>query len=150
MGFLDRFKRDRPMSDAELNERSKVDGIKYRDLQVVGALMQQGANLELPRHTLFFLYFPDDATARAVDAEFVRRGFQVRPAQGDTEYRMHIPEARFPFAVIAERHDKALIPDFLRETVDLCEELAAAHGGEYDGWECGPDEEQRAAHKART
>jgi len=28
----------------------------------------------------------------------------------------------------------ALLPDFLRETVDMCEELASKHGGQFEGW----------------
>lgn len=147
MGFLDRFRRDKPMTDAELNERSEVDGIKYRDLQVVASLQHHGATLTLPRQLVFFLYFADASTARTVDGEFVRRGFNVRSVEGEEEYRMHVPESRYPWAVIAERYDKALVPNFLRETIDLCEELAEKYGGEYDGWEAGLDEEQMKALK---
>lgn len=147
MGFLDRFKRDRLMTAAELSERSKVDGIKYRDLQVVEQLARQGADLLLPRHTLFYLYFASEDMARAAAGKLVSHGLtaQVRGPEfyGDSWK----PDAPNPWGVVAESRDKALIPDFLRDMSDLCEGLADGLGGEYDGWEAGLDDVQRAAHQ---
>lgn len=145
MGFLDRFKRDKPMNAAELGERSKVDGIKYRELQVVAQLVKMGADLKAPRHTLFFVYFATEAAARTAANKLESRGLtaQVRGPEfyGDTMQ----PADPFKWGVVAESPDTPLIPDFLRDTVDLCEALADELGGEYDGWEAGPDLEQSAA-----
>ena len=127
------------MTADEMNERSKVDGIRYKELQVVAQLAQLGADLRAPPHTLFFLYFPDEASSAPV-AEVLRgRGLEANvrePSKEITEW-----------AVIAESRDHALIPDFLRDTVDLCEELAERHGGTYDGWEAGLTDAEAAAHK---
>ena len=37
----------------DLNDRSPQLGIKYKDLLVLGNLMQQGADLTQPRHVLY-------------------------------------------------------------------------------------------------
>lgn len=140
MGLFSRKdKDDRPMTDAELNERSRVDGIRFKELQVVAQLMKIGADLKAPRHTLFYLYFPDEASAAPVAEALRGAGLSAEVKEPWEKVR--------EWAVIAECRDRALIPDFLRDTVDLCEELAAAHGGEYDGWEAGMTEAEAAARK---
>ena len=130
MGLFSRKdKEDQPMTPEELNERSEVDGIRFKELQVVHQLVQIGADLRAPRDTIFYLYFPsEDATAPVAEV-LQGLGFSVdvrEPLKGGADW-----------AVVAQRDDLALIPDFLRTTVDVCEELAAKHGGEYDGWEAG-------------
>jgi hypothetical protein len=45
------------------------------------------------------------------------------------------------------RRDRALIPDFLRETDAVCTQLAADFRGEYDGWEAGTTDAEAAALK---
>lgn len=132
MAIFKKHKRDdRPMTPAELMERSKVDGIRYRDLQVVAQLEKLGYNLNAPRHVLFYLYFPGKDQAETAAEALRARGHQV----GLREPRTAILD----WAVVAESRDRALIPDFLRDTVDFCEDLAKKHGGRYDGWEAGPD-----------
>jgi len=141
MGFLDRFKRDRPMSEAELDQPSQVDGILYRDLQVVGAMAEQGADLRAPRHTTFYLYFPseDAAAAAARDPRF--EWLQVSTPGPNAEYHAEHPEEPVAWPVIVDSHGRALIPDFLRDTTAACRAIALEYGGEFDGWEAGVDEE---------
>jgi hypothetical protein len=149
MGILDRFRRDRPMSDAELDQRSQVDGIKYRDLQVVGQLTQMGADLKAPRPTVFYLYFPALATGTAAADALRAEGFRVTVGPLPEDYLAEHPDAPNPWRVTAERADKALVPDFLRETVDRCAQIADEFGGEYDGWECGFNDAEVALIKAQ-
>ena len=142
MGFLDRFHKDRPMTEAELDERSQVDGIKYRDLQVVNSLMQHGADLNAPREVIFYLYFPDAESAERAAPTLTAAGLDVALPGPNEEYHAEHPEAPRQWPVIATSLDRALIPDFLRETTDLCAEVAREHGGEYDGWEAGVNDDE--------
>jgi len=137
MGLLDRFRKERPMTEAELNERSKVDGIKYLDLQVVGSLMDHGADLQAPREVIFYLYLPDAASAERAAVPLRAAGLDVDLPGPNEEYHAENPELPRHWPIIATSQDRALIPDFLRETTDLCAAVAAEHGGEYDGWEAG-------------
>jgi hypothetical protein len=133
MGILKRRAKtdDRPMTAEELNQRSKIDGIRYRELQLIKVLVDNGCDLAVPRETTFFIYIPKKKDAEA-SAEVLRgHGFETK---------IWNPHEKNPdWTVVAERRDRALIPDFLRETVDLCEQLAADYGGVFDGWEAGPD-----------
>jgi len=125
------------MTAAELEERSKVDGIKYRDLEVVGALMQHGADLRAPREVIFYLYLPDADSAERAAAPLRDAGLDVDLPGPNEEYYAEHPEQPRQWPVIARSFGRALIPDFLRETTDLCADVAEQHGGEYDGWEAG-------------
>lgn len=145
---MDRFQRDRPMSDAELDERSHVDGVKYRDLQVLGQLTQMGADLKVARHTVFYLYFPAQATATAAADALRAEGFAVTVRPLPEDFLAEHPENLNPWRVTAARDDRALIPDFLRDSVDLCGAIADEFGGKYDGWDCGLTEAEAAARKA--
>ena len=149
MGILDRFRRNRPMSESELDERSQVDGIKYRDLQVVGQLTQMGADLKAPRHTIFYLYFPAQATATAAADALRAAGMAVTVGPMPEDYLAEHPDAPNPWRVTAERSDKALVPDFLRDMIDHCAAVAEEFGGEYDGWECGLNDAEQAMIKAQ-
>ena len=50
MGFRDIFRKAPALTD-----RSKVDGIFYRDLQVCAQLVKHGMSLENAVHSLFYL-----------------------------------------------------------------------------------------------
>ena len=149
MGFLDRFRRDRPLSDAELDERSEVDGIKFRDLQILGQLTQMGADLKAPRHTIFYSYFPAQATGTAAADALRAEGFAVTVGPLPVEFLAEHPEAPNPWRVTAERKDRALVPDFLRDSVDRCAAIASEFGGQYDGWECGLTDAEAAVVEAQ-
>lgn len=137
--FSHKSKDDRPMTPDELHERSKVDGIRFKDLQVVAQLMKMGADLRAHRDTLFYLYFPTEAATVPVADVLSGRGFSVTVREPSKDVA--------DWAVIGQRADRALIPDFLRETVDLCEKLAATYDGTYDGWEAGLTAAEAAARE---
>ncbi len=135
--FSQKDKDDRPMTPDELNERSKVDGIRFKELQVVAQLSRMGADLRAPRDAIFYLYFPAEEAAAPAAEVLQGLGFSV-------EVREPL-DSGDPWGVVARRDDLALIPDFLRTTVDVCEDLAARHGGEFDGWEAGLTAAEAAA-----
>lgn len=137
------------MSDADLDERSQVDGIKYRDLQILGQLTQLGADLEAPRHTVFYSYYPALATATAAADALRAEGFAVAVSPLPEDFLREHPDAPNPWRVVAERHDRALIPDFLRVSVDQCAAVAEEFGGQCDGWECGLTEAETLAYEAQ-
>ena len=148
MGFLDRFKRDRPMTDAELAERSQVDGIRYRDLQVVGVMVEQaGINIRAPRELVFYSYFPTKAVATAFAAAQAGLGLDFKVSKMDDEYLAEHPDEPNPWSVKGTSMDRAMVPDFLRDTIDALEDGAAAAGGVYDGWEAGLTDAEAAALK---
>ncbi len=149
MGILDRFRRERAMSEAELDEPSQVDGIRYRDLQILGQLTQMGADLQAPRHTAFYLYYPAHVTATAAADALRAEGFAVTVGPLPEEFLREYPDAPNPWRVTAERKDRGLIPDFLRDSVDRCTAIAREFGGQYDGWECGLTEAETAAVEAQ-
>lgn len=129
MGLRDLFRKG-----PALNDRSKVDGIFYKDLQVCSQLVKHGIALDKPVHSLFYLYFPGESGADAAAGALGARGLTttVRAPWADGEVRVD------SWTVIAESRTNALVPDFLRETVNTCEALATHYGGEFDGWEAGP------------
>jgi hypothetical protein len=53
------FRRKRKHEPADPDERSPESGVRYKDLAVVGELLEHGADLTEPRHALYFLYFAE-------------------------------------------------------------------------------------------
>ncbi len=111
-----------------LEDRAPETGVKYKDLLVLEQLVRAGADVRAPRHVLYYLYFGDreHATSAASDAEAL--GF-------DTDIREPLPDYPDSWALVCERHDYVLDLDTVRDNTDAFEELAARHGGDYDGWE---------------
>jgi hypothetical protein len=110
------------------NERSPQLGLKYKDLAVLGSLMDAGADLTQHRHVVFYLYFTDQASAD--------RAGDVASGQGYTsDVRTPLPEYPGDWTLVCERHDTVTSPDFVRDADDFFQALADTHGGDYDGWE---------------
>ena len=124
MGFF-RRRRDEPV-DPE--ERSPQLGVKFKDMLVLDQLMKAGADLQQPRHVLHFLYFAgEDPAALAASA--------ARDAGWDAGVAPPIPEQPDQWLVRCEQHGIVTDPITVRDSTDFFEQLAATHGGEYDGWE---------------
>src|SRR5687768_11058519 len=119
-------RRDRDAVDPE--ERSPQLGLKYKDLQLLGLMMEDGADLDQPRQVLHYSYFPAEATAAVARDEMAQAGWSASVDE---------PLPGFPgqWSVKAERADAVLTLDFVLESTDFFEALAARHSGEYDGWE---------------
>jgi hypothetical protein len=96
------------------------------DGAVLTALRANGADLDQPTHVLFYVYAPTEAGANRI-AERGRDatlGAEVRPsASGDGTWLCLLQGTFVPTLVV------------LRQYRDRFESLAAAEGGEYDGWE---------------
>jgi Regulator of ribonuclease activity B len=110
-------------------ERSPQLGLKFKDLAVLGQLIQAGADLAESRHIVFYSYAPSAEVGRSMRLEAEARGF-------DCDVREPLPQFPGQWAVVCETHAVAS-PEFVRDASDFFEDLAERHGGEYDGWEAG-------------
>jgi len=109
------------------NERSPQLGLRYKDLAVLGQLMNAGADLSQPREVVYYLYLPCEDVARSVQAEVHGKGFEAE-----------VREPREGFAgqwAVACKRRAVVTPDFVREADDMFQTLADRHKGEFDGWE---------------
>jgi hypothetical protein len=127
MGLFSRFKRHRDDESVDLDERSPKLGVKYRDLLLMNEIAKRATDLSQPRHVLFYLYATSEDTGRAVAGKARAHGFQA-------DVREPTPEYPGSWAVVCETHT-VLTPEFVRDSVDLFEDLAKRHRAEYDGWE---------------
>jgi hypothetical protein len=112
----------------DLNDRSPQLGVKYKDLMVLGNLMQQGADLTKPRHVLYYLYFG----AQDVAGSGAHAG---RAAGYECAVRDPLPEYPGQWSLVCERPDAVLSPPAVIAADDLFQGIADRLGGEFDGWE---------------
>jgi hypothetical protein len=119
-----RKKRD----ELDPNARSPDTGLKYKDIALLGQMLQQGADLTKPRHVLYYLYFGSDDVARVAAEEGRAGGFAC-------EVRDPMPEYPGQWSLVCERPDAVLDIETVRGADDLFQGIADRHGGEFDGWE---------------
>ena len=126
MPLFSRKKKDDEPIDPDA--RSPELGVKYKDLALMGQLIQQGADLHQPRHALYYLYFPSRDAAE--------RGAAEGRAAGST-CEVRDPRAEYPgqWSLVCERPDAVLDPNGVNAADDLFQGLADRLGGEFDGWE---------------
>lgn len=118
MGFLDKVFGGR--------KRVEPHGLWADDAERLAAFAARGADLAAPRESEFFLSFASSPRASAAADELRGRGIPhevVAPSHDVPEWMLFIRTYR-----------TTLAPEFLRATVDLCEDLAARHGGGFEGW----------------
>ena len=122
------FRKKRDDEPVDMEARSPETGLKYKDIALLGQMLQQGADLTKPRHALYYLYFPseDVATEAAGDG---------RAAGYTCEVRVPLPHYPDQWSVVCERPDALLDIDGVRNADDLFQGIADRHGGEFDGWE---------------
>jgi hypothetical protein len=128
VGFLFRRKKQQDEEPVDPNARSPQLGVKYKDLAVMGQLMQQGANLKLPRHALYYLYFSDRASAEAGSSDAEAAGYTC-------EVRDPIPESAGQWSLVCQRDDAVLDPPGVIAADELFQGIADRHGADFDGWE---------------
>jgi hypothetical protein len=128
MGLFRRKRGAEADEPVDLDARSPQTGLKYKDLLVLGQLMQAGADLTQPRHVLHFLYFTDQTAAVAASEEAGVRGFE-------TDVREPSPPEIEEWSLVCEQHGVVLDPPTVRDQGDFFDDLAERHGGAYDGWE---------------
>jgi hypothetical protein len=122
-----RLFRKRDDEPADPNERSPQLGVKYKDLAVLGSLIDNGADLTQSRHVVYYSYAPSESIARAM-------GQEAEASYFTADIREPLPQHPGMWSVICEKH-AVTSPDFVREADDFFEALAERHGAEYDGWE---------------
>lgn len=93
------------------------------------AQIAQHSDLNAERHWVHYLYFADEAAARAAATQVSAAGWAIQrvdeSADGGPEW-----------VVIAERERAVTNPANVRDARELFEAIARAHpGGDYDGWE---------------
>ena len=121
-----RKKKDDEPVDPEA--RSPQLGLKYKDLELMGQMMKIGANLALPRHALYYLYFPSTEVAEAGAEEGRTAGYTC-------EVREPLPENPGQWTLLCERPDAVLDPPGVIAADDLFQGIADRLGGDFDGWE---------------
>jgi hypothetical protein len=104
------------------------------DKHVLKQLRKAGANLSRPREVVHYLYFPTQVAAEQASHELRGAGYMidVRPAANAAENPPNpwLMEARIHTVV-----DETTVSS----TRAKFEQIAAAGGGEYDGWEASTD-----------
>jgi hypothetical protein len=124
------FKRKKKVEEQAVdpNARSEQLGIKYKDLAVLGQLMNQGADLSKPRHALYYLYFKSKDAAESSGIEASAAGYSY-------EVRDPLPQYPGQWSLVCERPDAVLDPPGVIAADNLFQGIADRYGGEYDGWE---------------
>jgi len=125
-GFLRRKKADDEPVDMEA--RSPETGLKYKDIALLGQMMQNGADLTEPRHVLYYLYFDREDAARSGADQATPAGFVCTVGEP-------LPAYPGQWRLRCERRDAVLDIGFVRASDDLFEGIASRLGGEFDGWE---------------
>lgn len=103
------------------------------DAEQLARLVEDGLDPTAPCWSKFFLYFTSERRFKAASEELrlARVRHELVPPSHDIR----------DWAVFVLGNGVPLVPDYLRNTVDLCERIAATHEGEYDGWVAHPREE---------
>jgi len=124
------WKRNQPRDDEPVdpNARSEQLGTKYKDLAVLGQLMQAGADLTKPRHAVYYLYFPSRESAETASGDAEAAGYSC-------EVRDPLPQYPGQWSLVCDRHDAVLDPPAVIAADDLFQGIADRAGAEYDGWE---------------
>jgi hypothetical protein len=123
-------KRDKPADEqpVDMEARSPELGVKYKDLLLMGQLLQQGADLHQPRHALYYLYFNDRSSAEVGAADGRAAGYTC-------EVREPLPEFPGQWSLVCERPDAMIDPPGVIAADDLFQGIADRHGAQFDGWE---------------
>jgi len=127
-GLFDRLRGKGDDEPVDMEARSPESGLKYKDIALLGQMMQQGADLSQPRHALYYLYFtsPQAAESAAVDG---------RGAGYACEVRDPLPAYPGQWSVVCQRFDAVLDIEGARRADDLFQGIADRLDGEFDGWE---------------
>jgi len=118
--------------------RSRVEpyDLWEADAEALESFASRGAVVTDARESEFFLSFDSDVRAKAAADEL--RSRRVR-------HELVEPSHDIPEWMLFVRGRGPLVPDLLRETVDLCEEFASKYKGEYEGWAALLTDEEKDA-----
>jgi hypothetical protein len=123
-------KRSKPAEDepVDMEARSPQLGVRYKDLVLLGQLLQQGADLHQPRHALYYLYVPDSDSAEVGAADGRAAGYSCH-------VRDPLPAYPGQWSLVCERPDAVLDPPGVVAADDLFQGIADRLGAQFDGWE---------------
>ncbi len=95
-----------------------------KDALTLDHLKSAGSDLSLPHNPEFFLYLPTEAAARSVASRYAGQGFSadVHPAVSGSKWSCVLTK------------QMVLSAGTLHQLRGEFAEVAAAYGGEYDGW----------------
>jgi len=127
MGLFSKHKKDDDEA-IDPDGRSPQLGIKYKDLAMLGQLVDAGADLTKPRNVTYRLNFASEEAALLALTEGAAAGFE-------TEVKSPMADSSSQWALVCRRADAVLSPDFVRGSDDFFQSLADRHHGRYDGWE---------------
>ena len=100
------------------------------DLGILETLEEHGEDLSEPREIRIDLLFPDEESSAAAEDELTELGYEVAGFEAAGE------EEQWALRATRElRVDRDNVTGFRHRF----EELAARHGGEFDGWEASAD-----------
>lgn len=112
-------------------------GLFKADAEQLARLEGRGVDPAAPREIEFAVCFSDQPSADAAAASL--RGDRVR-------HEVVLPSHDIPeWTIMLVSRNQPLLPDFLRERVDLCTALADAHKGQYEGWVALLTDQEKAA-----
>jgi len=123
--FRKKRKDDQPI---DLEARSELSGLKNKDILLMGQMVQAGADLNQPRHALYYLYFDTQDAADRAAARATAAGY-------DADVREPLPEYPGQWSLVCDRHDALLDVEGVKAADDLFQGIADDLGGEFDGWE---------------
>ena len=108
--------------------RKRVEpyGLWSDDAAQLERFVERGGAADAPRDSEFSVSFTKEEQAREAGKALAEKrvgGELVAPSHGVDEW-----------SILIYGRDQPLVPDFLRETVDMVEAIAAEHGGEDEGW----------------
>jgi hypothetical protein len=103
------------------------------DAKMVERVRSQGIDPFKPTEVDFFFALPDMAACDAVRAVLQVEDFQV-------DIKPVTDSSTHPFSLHASKALRLAVPD-MQEKSRRFKELAAAHGGRYDGWAAGATRE---------
>jgi len=127
-GFFDRLRGKKDDEPVDMEARSPETGLKYKDIALLGQMLQQGADLTKPRHALYYLYFGSQEIAENGAADGRAAGYTC-------EVREPLPAYPAQWSLVCERADAVLDIEGVRKADDLFQEIADRLGGAFDGWE---------------
>lgn len=105
-------------------------GLYAADAAQLDALVARGGDIGGQRESEFFLSFASERRLRAA-ADDVRLARRDQALHHEVVEPSHdVPE----WMLFVRGYGQPLVPDFLRETIDYCLDLASRHGGTYEGW----------------
>jgi hypothetical protein len=123
------FRRKKPDEGAiDLDARSERSGLRYKDIALMGQMVSGGADLNQPRHALYYLYLPSRELAQQAAQRAEAAGYR-------TDVREPLPQQPDQWCLVSERDDAVLDVDGVRTADDLFQGIADDLGGDFDGWE---------------